>query len=139
MKSESLEPNTLDISMDAILFGGSPSRDVLLSGLKKRSTFPWAIVLGKLQKFVCFSPNWVLQWISQSNIAARHWAVEDKNLRETKNLELHYYLIREKVQDGTIKTHDIESAKNPADGFTISLDKIKLRVFCARIVVQRHD
>ena len=63
------------------------------------------------------------------NVAAQKWADDDRSMRRAKHLELRYHYIREKVQDGTIKAYDIQSAKNPADGFTKPLDKVKFQAF----------
>lgn len=59
-------------------------------------------------------------------------------MRKTKNIELSYHYIQEKIQCGTIIPHDIETSKNPADGFTKALDKMKFQEFRNLLGVHLH-
>lgn len=73
------------------------------------------------------------------NVAAQNWTTSEAIMRRAKNIELRYHYVREKIQDSSVKMMDIESAKNPADGFTKPLDKIKFQEFRDRVGVFYHQ
>ncbi|RYP46575.1 hypothetical protein DL769_011380 [Monosporascus sp. CRB-8-3] len=61
--------------------------------------------------------------VLEDNNGAKKWAEESAMSRKKRHIRVEHHYIRQEVQEGRIKVKYVESAENPADGFTKPLDK----------------
>jgi hypothetical protein len=61
------------------------------------------------------------------NQAAHVLATNPAYSRRTRHIELRWHFVREQVEKGVLDLHKVSGADNPADAFTKSLDKQRLK------------
>ena len=64
--------------------------------------------------------------VLNDNAGALSWSTDTKTRKQSRHIKVKYHLVRERIQDGTIKVDRVDTENCAADGLTKPLDRVKV-------------